>query len=106
MSISSLALLAGASNSAPGRVLYSPKEIEGILSVSHATCYRLIAAGKLDARKLGGKRLITAESIERLVTELPKVGTARLTRPRFGSPGASRWRARGHVCLRGSRRAG
>jgi excisionase family DNA binding protein len=74
MSVSSLPLLAGASNSAPARVLYSPKETESILNVSHATCYRLIAAGRLDARKLGGKTLITVESIERLIAELPKVG--------------------------------
>jgi len=53
------------------RAFYSPKETEAILNVSHATCYRLIAAGKLDARKLGGKTLITVESIERLVAELP-----------------------------------
>jgi excisionase family DNA binding protein len=66
--------LASASVTMPPRALYSPKETETILNVSHATCYRLIAAGKLDARKLGGKTLITAESIERLVTELPKVG--------------------------------
>jgi excisionase family DNA binding protein len=74
MSVFSLALLAGASTSAPPRVFYSPKETEAILNVSHATCYQLIAAGKLDARKLGGKTLITVESIERLVAELPKAG--------------------------------
>jgi excisionase family DNA binding protein len=74
MSDSLLPLLVGKSPSAPARVLDSPKETEEILAVSHATCYRLIAAGKLDARKLGGKTLITAASIERLVTELPKVG--------------------------------
>jgi Helix-turn-helix domain len=56
------------------RAFFSPKETEAILNISHATCYRLIKAQKLDARKLGGKTLITVESIERLVTELPKVG--------------------------------
>ncbi|MGC1887364.1 MAG: helix-turn-helix domain-containing protein, partial [Stellaceae bacterium] len=35
--------------------VYSPAETERLLGVSHTTCYRLIAAGKLDARKLGGK---------------------------------------------------
>jgi excisionase family DNA binding protein len=74
MSVSSLALLGGASTWGSLRALYSPKETEAILSISHATCYRLISAGKLDARKLGGKTLITAESIERLVIELPKMG--------------------------------
>jgi excisionase family DNA binding protein len=55
------------------RALYSPRETEQIIGVSHATIYRLIAAGKLDARKLGGKTLITAGSIERLVADLPKI---------------------------------
>lgn len=58
----------------PARALYSPRETEHILGVSHATLYRLIATGRLDARKLGGKTLITRESIERLIAELPRVG--------------------------------
>ena len=53
------------------RELYSPKETEHILSVSHATLYRLINAGKLDARKLNGKTVITAASIGQLIAELP-----------------------------------
>jgi excisionase family DNA binding protein len=73
-SASLFGLLAGASLPGLARAFYSPKETEAILNISHATCYRLIAAGKLDARKLGGKTLITAESIERLVAELPKAG--------------------------------
>lgn len=56
------------------RAFYSPRETEAILGISHATCYRLIAGGKLDARKLGGKTLITMELIERLIAELPKAG--------------------------------
>jgi excisionase family DNA binding protein len=67
MSTSSLALAAPV---AP-RALYSPRETERILSISHATCYRLISSGKLDARKLGNKTLITAQSIERFLAELP-----------------------------------
>jgi hypothetical protein len=54
-----------------GRALFSPRETEEILGVSHATLYRLIAGHKLDARKLGAKTLITAESIYRLIAELP-----------------------------------
>ena len=73
-STSSVALMAGAPSAVPLRALYSPRETETILSVSHATLYRLIGAGRLDARKLGGKTLITRESIERFLAELPKVG--------------------------------
>ena len=58
----------------PSRLLYSPAETESLLGISHATCYRLISAGKLDARKLRGKTVITGSSIERLISELPKVG--------------------------------
>ncbi len=66
MPLSSTALPA-----APPRALYSPREAEAILGVSHATLYRLIAAGQLDARKIGGKTVITMESIERFVAKLP-----------------------------------
>ena len=59
------------------RELYSPREAEHILSVSHATLYRLISAGRLDARKLNGKTVITAPSIKALLASLPKVGEIR-----------------------------
>jgi excisionase family DNA binding protein len=60
---------------APVRALYSPKETETLLSVSHAQLYRLIGAGRLDARKIGSRTLITAESIEAFLSSLPKVGS-------------------------------
>jgi hypothetical protein len=56
------------------RALYSPRETEAILGVSHATLYRLIAADRLDARKIDGKTVITAASIETFLSSLPKVG--------------------------------
>jgi hypothetical protein len=73
MSISSLAPPASAATTAD-RALFSPRETEQILGISHATLYRLIAAGRLDARKLDNKTCIVAESISRLIAELPKVG--------------------------------
>jgi predicted site-specific integrase-resolvase len=69
-----LSLTAGATELALTRALYSPKETEALLGISHATCYRLINAGKLDARKIASKTVITRESIERFLAELPKVG--------------------------------
>jgi len=42
--------------------------------VSHAQLYRLIGAGRLDARKIGSRTLITAESIEAFLGSLPKIG--------------------------------
>jgi excisionase family DNA binding protein len=71
----SCTLLAGTAAAPPARALYSPKEAEGILGVSHATLYRLINAGRLDARKIDGKTVITASSIEAFLASLPKVGT-------------------------------
>jgi predicted DNA-binding transcriptional regulator AlpA len=58
------------------RELYSPREAEHILSVSHATLYRLINAGRLDARKIDGKTVITEQSIRQFIAGLPKVGEA------------------------------
>jgi len=60
----------------PVRAAYSPKEVQRLLSCSHATIYRLINAGKLDARKLGSKTVITDTSIRQLLTSLPKVNEA------------------------------
>ena len=71
----------------PSRALYSPKETGIILDASHATVYRLISKGRLDARKLGAKTVITRESIERLISELPPADV-RLT-PRLSAEGAS-----------------
>jgi excisionase family DNA binding protein len=55
------------------RLAYSPAETERLLGVSHATVYRLIAAGRLDARKIGNRTVIFASSIEKLLASLPKV---------------------------------
>ena len=59
--------------SALARALYSPQETEALLSVSHAQLYRLIGAGRLDARKIGSRTRITAESIEAFLASLPKI---------------------------------
>jgi hypothetical protein len=68
------ALFTGIPSAPSARALYSPRETEGILGISHATLYRLIAAGRLDARKIDGKTVITAASIETFLSSLPKVG--------------------------------
>jgi excisionase family DNA binding protein len=56
------------------RLLFSPKEAQTLLGVSHASLYRLLRAGRLDARKIGAKTVITAESIERFIAGLPTAG--------------------------------
>jgi len=59
------------------RALFSPREAEELLGISHAHLYRLINAGRFDARKLGGKTVITADSIQRLLETLPQAGSLR-----------------------------
>ena len=43
-----------------------------LLGVSRSTLYPLMASGKLDARKLGGRTIVTAESLRAYVASLPK----------------------------------
>jgi excisionase family DNA binding protein len=62
-------------------MLYSPKEAETILGISHATLYRLINSGQLDARKIGGKAVITHQSLEVFITALPAVKTCEALGP-------------------------
>jgi excisionase family DNA binding protein len=53
--------------------------------IGRTTVYELIAAGKLEAVKLGSRTLITAASIEALLANLPRV--ARRPEPqRDGTP--------------------
>jgi excisionase family DNA binding protein len=67
-----VALMALAAPTILARALYSPRETEALLGISHATLYRLINAGKLDARKIGCKTAIPAASIERFLAGLPR----------------------------------
>jgi hypothetical protein len=60
----------------PDRLLYSLRETQSLLHISHATCYRLIGLGALDARKIGTATRITAESIREYAGSLPKIGAA------------------------------
>jgi excisionase family DNA binding protein len=61
------------------RALYAPREAEIILGVSHATLYKLISEGRLEALKLGGATRITAASIKELIASLPKLPSLRAT---------------------------
>lgn len=67
---SPIALLTGGA-AAAARALYSPREAEQILGISHAQLYRLIGRGALDARKIGNKTCITAASIAQFLAALP-----------------------------------
>jgi hypothetical protein len=66
-------LTASPATALPVRMLYATKEAEALLSVSHAQLYRLIRAGRLDARKIGARTFITAASIVEFLASLPKL---------------------------------
>jgi len=67
MPISTAILGAGA----PQRELYSPREVEHILSISHAQLYRLLGAGRLTAVKIGRATYIPRSSIDQFLAALP-----------------------------------
>jgi excisionase family DNA binding protein len=69
-------LLVGTPAEPPARMLYSPRETAAILGLCHATVYKLIGDGRLDARKIGGGTRITRDSIETFIASLPRVGEA------------------------------
>jgi hypothetical protein len=58
-------------DTASAREFYSLREVETITGFSHATVYRLIGQGRLDARKIGTKTIITSASLRKLIDELP-----------------------------------
>ena len=55
----------------PSRALYTPREAEFLLSISHAQLYRLIGRGALSAVKIGRSTYIPAASIEAFLATLP-----------------------------------
>ncbi|WP_137113646.1 helix-turn-helix domain-containing protein [Mesorhizobium sp. GR13] len=52
-------------------VAYSIPEACRVSSLGRTNLYNLINAGKLDARKVGGRTLIPAESLRRLIEQAP-----------------------------------
>jgi excisionase family DNA binding protein len=55
----------------PTPFFHTVRETERLLRLSHATIYRLIGQGRLDAKKVGARTLISRTSIERFAAELP-----------------------------------
>lgn len=54
------------------RLAYTIADACRALGVGKTKLYALIGAGRLDARSLGKKTLITAESVQRLLDSLPR----------------------------------
>jgi excisionase family DNA binding protein len=53
---------------APARAAYSVQEVAEQLGICQASVYRAMKRGELEAVMLGGRRLIPARSIEKLLT--------------------------------------
>jgi excisionase family DNA binding protein len=53
----------------PERRAFSIRETECATNLSHATIYRLIAAGKLTTVKVGARRLVPVAAIDALLRE-------------------------------------
>ncbi len=56
----------------PEPLVYSPKETLALLGCGMTTLYQEIAAGRIEARKMGKKTLIPAESLRAYLESLPK----------------------------------
>jgi excisionase family DNA binding protein len=57
--------------------LYDVKDAAAYLHLSRARVYELLAAGDLEARKLGGKTVLLKTEIERYVRSLPVAAIGR-----------------------------
>jgi excisionase family DNA binding protein len=56
----------------PEPLAYSPKDVCAALGCGTTFLYQEIAAGRLEARKMGKKTLIPAESLRGYLASLPK----------------------------------
>ena len=61
----------GLGREGPVRELYSPREVEHVLGISHTQLYRLLGQGRLSAVKIGRSSYIPRASLERFLAELP-----------------------------------
>jgi hypothetical protein len=51
--------------------LYGIQEVIAITSLGRTSVYKAIGEGKLTAKKFGKKTLVTAESLESFISDLP-----------------------------------
>lgn len=56
-----------AENASP-KIAYSVAEACAVSSLGRSTIYSLIAAGRLNARRVGGRRIVMADSLHALLT--------------------------------------
>ena len=61
----------------PELIAYSIAAAAKAIGVSRATLYVLLAEGKLEARKLGGRTLILAQDLQAFAERLPVMKTGK-----------------------------
>lgn len=52
----------------PPKIAYSIREAVQVSSLSRSTLYNAISDGRLKARRVGGRRLVDAQSLHALIT--------------------------------------
>jgi hypothetical protein len=55
------------------RLAYTVPEALAAIGIGRTNLYKLAAEGKLDLRKVGGRTLVTAASLQRLLDEAEKI---------------------------------
>ncbi len=54
------------------KLVYRPAEVQAALGIKNTKFWGLVKTGQLEARKIGGATVVTAESLHRFVANLPK----------------------------------
>ena len=54
-----------------GKLLFSVKEFCEIVGIGRTTFYQEVKAGRIKAKKMGRRTLITKSELERFIEELP-----------------------------------
>lgn len=60
----------------PPKIAYTVPEACAALGIGRTNLYKIAGEGRLDLRKVGGRTLVTAASIYRLIEEAPTASQA------------------------------
>lgn len=63
------------------RLAYSPRQASEALGIGRTTLYQEIGRGRLKALSLGGRTLITADSLDSFLASLPTTQVGPQNRP-------------------------
>jgi hypothetical protein len=58
------------------KLLYRPAEVQAKLGIKNTKFWQLVKLGLLDTRKIGSATVVTAESLQAFVANLPKANAA------------------------------